>query len=129
VYEAKDIVTDRVGQQIGNYQLVKLLGEGGCAQVYLGKHRYLNSHAALKVLSATIDAEDEPEILAEAQLIMDYAQKGSLRQYYPDGIRMPLTTVVDFVGQIAAGLQYAHNHHVIHCDVKPDLRAINMHSR
>jgi serine/threonine protein kinase len=133
-----------VGQQIGNYQLIKLLGEGGYARVYLGKHRYLNSHAALKVLSATIDAGDEPKFLAEAQalvnlrhanivhlldfvienatpvLIMDYAQKGSLRQYYPDGTRMPLATVVDFVGQIAAALQYAHNHHVIHRDVKPE---------
>jgi serine/threonine protein kinase len=137
-------VTDRVGQQIGNYQLVKLLGKGGCAEVYLGKHRYLNSYAALKVLNATIHLGNEHQFLAEAQalvdlrhaniihlldfciengtpvLIMDYALKGSLRQHHLDGTQMPLTIVVDFVAQIAEALQYAHNHHIIHRDVKPE---------
>jgi serine/threonine protein kinase len=133
-----------VGQQIGNYHLVKLLGQGGCAKVYLGKHRYLNSYAALKVLNATIHPGNEHQFLAEARalvnlrhanivhlldfviedgtpvLIMDYALKGSLRQHYPDGTQMPLTIVADFVAQIASALQYAHNHHVIHRDVKPE---------
>ncbi len=135
---------DRVGQQFGNYQLVKLLGQGGSAQVYLGKHRYLNSYAALKVLNARIHADNEHKFLSEAQtladlrhpnivhlldfaiengtpvLIMDYAPKGSLRQYAPHGTQMPFPTVVDFATQIAAGLQYAHNHHIIHRDVKPE---------
>src|SRR5215475_1176474 len=97
-------MTDRVGQQFGNYQLVKLLGHGGSADVYLGKHRYLNSHAALKVSRKTIVAADEQKFLVEAQtlvdlrhphivrlldfsgengipmLIMEYAPQGSLRQ-------------------------------------------------
>jgi len=47
-------MTDRVGDYFGNYELVQLLGQGGCAKVYLGKHRYLNSYAALKVLNATL---------------------------------------------------------------------------
>ena len=136
-------MTDRVGQQFGNYQLIQLLGQGSSAEVYLGKHRYLNSYAALKVLHATLHPRDEHTFLAEAQtlvdlrhpniihlldfgiengtpvLIMDYAPKGSLRQHYPQGTHLPLTTVVDFVAQIAAALQHAHNHHVIHRDVKP----------
>jgi serine/threonine protein kinase/DNA polymerase III delta prime subunit len=137
-------LTNRVGQQFGNYRLVKLLGRGGCAEVYLGKHRHLNSYAALKALNATIDPGNERQFLAEAQalvdlrhphivhlrdfciedgtpvLIMDYALKGSLRQYHPDGTQMPLTTVVNFVEQIASALQYAHNHQIVHCDVKPE---------
>jgi serine/threonine protein kinase len=133
-----------VGQYFGNYQLVKLLGQGSYARVYLGKHRYLKSYAALKVSNAVIRPRDEQTFLAEAQtlvglrhaniihlldfgiedgipvLIMDYAPNGSLRQQYPDGTQVPLPTVVDIVTQIAAALQYAHNHHVIHCDVKPE---------
>ncbi len=41
-------MTDRVEQPIGNYQLVKFLGEGGFADVYLGQHRYLQSYTASK---------------------------------------------------------------------------------
>ena len=122
--EAEYTVADRVGQHCGNYQLVQSLGQGGCAEVYLGKHHYLNSYAALKVLHARLHSGDEHKFLAEAQtlvdlrhpnivhlldfgiengtpvLIMDYAPKGSLRQAYPQGTQIPLTTVVDFVTQI-----------------------------
>ena len=109
-----------------------------------GKHRYLNSYAALKVLNTTLRPGDEHKFLSEAQtlvdlrhpnivhlldfaiengtpvLIMDYAPQGSLRQQAPHGAQLPLTKVVDFATQIAAGLQYAHNHHIIHRDVKPE---------
>src|SRR2546422_4825051 len=43
-------MTDRVGQQLGNYQLFRLLGEGGFAEVYLGEHIHLGTQAAIKVL-------------------------------------------------------------------------------
>ena len=43
-------MADRIGQQLGNYRLVRLLGRGAFAEVYLGEHRYLKSYAALKVL-------------------------------------------------------------------------------
>ena len=43
-------MADRLGQQLGNYQLVRLLGQGGFADVYLGKHIHLDSQAAIKVL-------------------------------------------------------------------------------
>ena len=64
-------MTDRVGQQFGNYQLVRLLGQGSFAQVYLGKHRYLNSYAALKVLNAMLKLGEEPKFVAEAQTLVD----------------------------------------------------------
>ena len=43
-------MSDRIGQQLGNYQLLRLLGEGGFAQVYLGEHIHLGTEAAIKVL-------------------------------------------------------------------------------
>src|SRR5947209_11696658 len=108
------MVTDRVGQQIGNYHLVKLLGVGGFADIYLGQHRYLQSDAALKVLRKTLSEDDEQQFLAEAQilvrlrhphivrvldfaveqgtpvLIMEYAPHGTLRDRYPPGMCLPL---------------------------------------
>jgi len=53
-------MTERVGQQFGNYQLLRLLGRGGFADVYLGEHIHLKSLAAIKVLYSrlTEDLED-----------------------------------------------------------------------
>ena len=41
---------DLIGQRLGNYRLVRLLGEGGYAQVYLGEHVLLSMQAAIKVV-------------------------------------------------------------------------------
>ena len=52
---------DRAGTQLGNYRLLRLLGRGGTAEVYLGEHVYLNWLAALKVLRTKLfdkEAED-----------------------------------------------------------------------
>ncbi len=42
-------MADRVGQRLGNYRLVRLLGQGGFAEVYLGEHIHLDTPAAIKV--------------------------------------------------------------------------------
>ena len=49
---------DRVGQQIGAYRLVRLLGEGGFAEVYLGEHVHLGTQAAIKVLHTRLAKGD-----------------------------------------------------------------------
>ncbi len=137
-------MADRVGQQLGNYRLLRLLGHGGFAEVYLGEHLHLQSQAALKVLRRELQDDDVRRFLSEARtlvhlrhpsivrvldftveqgipvLIMDYAPGGTIRQRYPHGSRLLLDTVVAFVQQIASVLQYAHNHGVIHRDVKPE---------
>jgi serine/threonine protein kinase len=64
-------MTERLGQQLGNYRLIRLLGEGGFAEVYLGEHVYLKTQAAVKVLQV---------------LVMDYASNGTLRDT-PQGLK------------------------------------------
>jgi serine/threonine protein kinase len=48
-----------VGQQLGNYRLIHLLGRGGYAEVYLGEHIRLNSQAAIKVLHTRLASDEE----------------------------------------------------------------------
>jgi serine/threonine protein kinase len=135
---------DRTLQQVGNYRIIRRLGRGGFADVYLGEHRYLKSAAALKILRISLSKKDAQRFLEEAQilarlrhanivrvldfaieddtpvLIMDYVPGGSLRERHPRGTPVPLAMVVDYVERIAAALQYAHNQHTIHRDIKPE---------
>ena len=51
-------MADRVGQQLGNYVLTQFLGKGGFAEVYLGKHVYLNTNAAIKALHVQLASSE-----------------------------------------------------------------------
>ncbi len=140
--EGRDM--DRTGNQLGNYRLVRLLGKGGFADVYLGEHVYLQTQAAIKILHAQLTPDTMSSFLSEARtiarlmhphivrvldfgvdsgtpfLVMEYAPNGTLRQRHPRGTRLPLSTVVSYTKQIAAALQYAHDQRLIHRDVKPE---------
>src|SRR5450759_5878238 len=137
-------MTDRTGQQLGNYLLTRPLGQGGFAEVYLGQHVYLKTQAAIKVLLTQLSGDDMEEFLNEARtianlihpnivrvldfgvegktpfLVMSYAPYGTLRQRHKKGVPLPLVTVITYVRQIADALQYAHNQKVIHRDIKPE---------
>src|SRR5215472_17194228 len=62
-------MAERIGQQLGNYRLVRLLGRGSFAEVYLGEHLYLKSYAALKILRTTLSEENIAKFLAEGQTL------------------------------------------------------------
>src|SRR6266699_6357748 len=137
-------MADRVGEQFGSYRLVRLLGQGGFAEVYLGQHIYLDTPAAIKVLHHRLASDDVDSFLNEARtiarlihpqivrvlefnvqdnvpyLVVDYAPNGTLRKKYTRGTQLPVATVVSYVRQIASALQYAHEQKIIHRDVKPE---------
>jgi serine/threonine protein kinase len=142
-----------IGERWGNYQLVRLLGQGGFAEVYLGEHVRLGMPAAIKILHSHLENEDIANFQHEAQtiaqlahphiirvldfdvqqgvpfLVLEYAPNGSLRRYHPYRERVPLALVVDYVQQIASALQYAHDRKLIHRDVKPENMLLNAQGR
>jgi serine/threonine protein kinase len=138
---------DRTSQQFGNYRLTRFLGSGGFAEVYLAEHIYLKTQAAIKLLQNKVANEvDLGSFLQEAQtiaalkhphilrvldfgvdaatstpfLVMEYAPNGTLRNRHPRSSIIPMTTVLPYVKQVAAALQYAHNQKLIHRDIKPE---------
>ena len=50
-------MSDLIGQSLGNYQIVSVIGEGGMGTVYLGEHRTLRRKAAVKVLKRQYAAD------------------------------------------------------------------------
>lgn len=140
-----------IGQQLGNYRLLRLLGQGGFSDVYLGEHLHLKTLAAIKVLQVRLLASMMEQFQTEAQaiaslvhphivrildfgltdgvpfLIMDYAPNGTLRDQYPKGTRLPLATIVSYVRQVADALQYAHENKLIHRDIKPENMLLGQH--
>jgi eukaryotic-like serine/threonine-protein kinase len=139
---------NRVGQQLGSYRLVRLLGWSPFAEVYLAKHIFLDTWVAIKVLQVQVLKKDlesftitarrmtelvHPHIIQILEfgmevtpesstpfLVMEYASNGSLRQRHPIGSRLTLATILPYVKQIAEALHHAHLQKLIHGDVKPE---------
>jgi eukaryotic-like serine/threonine-protein kinase len=152
----KASMADRVGQQFGDYRLIKNLGAGGFADVYLGEHIYLGTLAAIKVLKGAFAPKDIEQFLTEAKtiarlehphivrvitfsvakintqdipfLVLEFAPNGTLRQLYPNGMHLQLETIMSNVKQIADALQFAHNQKLIHRDIKPENMLLGRHN-
>src|SRR5258707_15052225 len=62
-----------IDQQFGNYRIMRLLGQGGFADVYLGEHVHLGTQAAIKVLYARLGNDDREKFLVEARTIAHLA--------------------------------------------------------
>src|SRR5258708_3058106 len=146
-------MADRIGQQLGNYRLLGVLGQTAFAEVYLGEHLYLERPAAIKVLHTQFTGEERERFHTEARtiahlqhphivqgldfglhdqtpyLVMEYLPGGTLRSHHPKGTRLSFEQIVTYVKQIASALDYAHQQRVIHRDVKPDNLLLNATSQ
>lgn len=143
---------DHIGQSgvqrherlMGNYRILRLLGQGSFADVYLGEHIHLHTQAAIKVLQVRLVESNIQSFLNEARtiahlvhpyiirvldfgvegdtpfLVMDYAPQGTFRHRFLRGKPLPATPLFPFIKQAASALQYAHDKKLIHRDVKPE---------
>src|SRR5205823_2476726 len=134
--ERDPCMADRVGQQLGYYRLLRKIGQGAFAEVYLGEHQYLERLAAIKVLHVQMDPKRQEQFRREAHtiarlqhphivqvldfglddqtpyLVMEYTPGGTLRSQHSKGTHLPFEQIVSYVKQIASALDYAHQQRV-----------------
>ncbi len=133
----------RVGDTIGSYEIVSLLGTGGVGRVFKVKHRVTGRVEAMKVLlqdSALSDQtkrfEREIKLQAGLQhhniasvhnafweqstlvLVMELVPGDSLGNLQAQGL-VPLRAGLDYICQALDALEYAHEHGVTHRDISP----------
>jgi serine/threonine protein kinase len=139
--------------RLGGYDLLRKLGQGGMGSVYLARQLSLNRNVALKVLLSQF-AKDPAfiarfirEAYAAAQLThhnvvqihdigaqkqthffsMEFVEGESLASLIHAHGPMDAEEAVGYILQAARGLKFAHEHGLIHRDVKPENLLINRH--
>ena len=129
----------------GRYEILKSVGFGGMAEVYLAKDVLLDRKIAIKVLrkkfldSKTQLEQFKREARSAARLIhpsivtiydvcdegdisyilMEYVEGVSLKAFEEQNGRMDPTLAVALTIHLASALEHAHKHNIIHCDIKP----------
>jgi eukaryotic-like serine/threonine-protein kinase len=131
------------GTKLGQYEVQDFLGQGAMGLVYLAYHQQLERTGAVKVLQAiSPDADTVARFRHEAQaiaqlrhpnivnvydfgeyqgtpyMVVEYVPGGSLAAKMTQG-RLDRAAALKYLRGIAAGLDYAHAHGVVHRDVKP----------
>lgn len=137
------IIHSNGGLQVPGYRILRPLGAGGMASVYLAVQESLDREVALKVMSPQLAADREftERFLKEGRitaklshrnlvtvfdigshqglyyLAAEYIAGGTLSERIRDGLSVP--QILDIVAEVARGLHFAHEKGVVHRDVKP----------
>lgn len=127
------------------YQIIKTLGEGGMANVYLAHDEILDRNVAVKVLRGDLANDDkfvrrfQREALSASSLshpnivemydvgedeggyyiVMEYVDGKTLKQILKAREKLSITEVIDIMLQVADGMAHAHDAYIIHRDIKP----------
>jgi len=129
----------------GRYRIVRKLGMGGMANVYLAEDEVLGRRVAIKILNDRHAGDDQfverfrreaknaaslshPNIVSiydrgEAEgtyyIAMEYLDGRSLKELIVARGPAPIHLAVDYARQILAALRFAHRHGIVHRDIKP----------
>ncbi|WP_350448836.1 protein kinase domain-containing protein [Rossellomorea vietnamensis] len=129
----------------GRYRIIKLIGGGGMANVYLAHDVILDREVAIKMLR--IDFANEEEFIKrfqrEAQsatslahpnivsiydvgeeddlyyIVMEYVHGMTLKQYIQQHSPVNVDKAIDIMKQLTIAMSHAHQNHIVHRDIKP----------
>jgi len=134
-----------IGKTISHYYIIEKLGDGGMGEVYLAEDTKLKRKIALKFLPKEFsqDPEAKKRFMSEARsassldhtnicvihdinetedgqlfISMNYCQGMTLQNCIIEK-ELSLKKIIKYIRQIAKGLEKAHSHNIIHCDIKP----------
>lgn len=134
-----------IGDLDRNYAVIRELGRGGMGSVYLARHREAGHRVAIKIASTEkFDAEAVARFAREARLmarfrhpnivrlydvrqigvgrvgiVMEYVRGVSLSRLVTERKRLPFETCTSILRDLGNALAHAHEHGVVHRDVKP----------
>ena len=134
------------GQKINNrYEIIRTIGEGGMANVYLGYDTILDRNVAIKVLRGDLSRDEkfvrrfQREALSASSLshpnivevydvgednglyyiVMEYIDGKTLKQLLKKRGSLTLSEAIDVMLQITDGMAHAHDSYIVHRDLKP----------
>ncbi|CAG5131776.1 unnamed protein product [Candidula unifasciata] len=136
----------RKGQiRVGFYDIERTIGKGNFAVVKLAKHRITKTEVAIKIIDKTqLDEVNLKKVYREVQimklishhhiiklyqvmetknmlyLVSEYAPKGEIFDYIAQHGRMTETDARNKFCQIIAAVEYCHNRHIVHRDLKAE---------
>ena len=134
------------GQTINDrYEILRSIGEGGMANVYLGHDKILDRNVAIKILRGDLSNDEkfvrrfQREALSASSLahpnivemydvgeddglyyiVMEYIEGKTLKQLLKKRGTLTLSEAIDIMLQLTDGMAHAHDSYIIHRDLKP----------